>query len=48
MIIIWYALRLILTGVVLAATWQHAHWSVALTLTALSIDNEIKGALRWH
>ena len=37
--------RLLLTVAVLWVVWHHSHWSVALTLTGLSLSNEIHAFL---
>jgi len=35
------AIRYIATAVLLWIVWVHSHWSVALVITGLSIENEI-------
>lgn len=35
-------LRLLLTAALLAVVWRHSHWSVALTLTLLTIVSEMR------
>ena len=34
------AVRIILTGVILVVVWNHAHWSVALAITGLTLNGE--------
>lgn len=35
-------LRLVMTPILLSEVWRHAHWSVALALTLLSVANEVR------
>ena len=37
-----HVVRWLLTAGILAVVWCHAHWSVALALTGLSLANEMK------
>lgn len=37
--------RWILSAILLLIVWTHAHWSVALVLTLMTINNEITSKL---
>lgn len=34
-------IRLLLTAGTLVVVWRHSHWSVALVLTMMAINNEV-------